>query len=273
MGTIGTLIPSFSKAHSKIRQRAVGEWLDILKSAQDSKCSTSCDHKTPELSSSTLDSNKKPFLWLNLACPVRIEQPKNGVCSAGQFRDLDDATYVKTVKPAQTAFAIVKYNEQDDSTLLLVRPATGRTHQIRIHLQYLQHQIANDPNYGGKLWFGNPAGERACEKAHKTFDIANENNASENDETTRGSNQSRVTPDKFTEQEVQRMADADPQREGESMHEFIQRTCVLCARMKGHEEERAHLEFLVRSPGLWLHALQYTVNGVSFRTELPQWTK
>jgi hypothetical protein len=28
------------------------------------------------------------------------------------------------------------------------QPLTGRTHQIRLHLQWLGHPIANDPNYG-----------------------------------------------------------------------------------------------------------------------------
>lgn len=36
-----------------------------------------------------------------------------------------------------------------------LQPKTGRTHQIRLHLQWCGHPIANDPNYGDLL--GPPA--------------------------------------------------------------------------------------------------------------------
>jgi tRNA pseudouridine synthase 9 len=33
-------------------------------------------------------------------------------------------------------------------------PVTGRTHQLRVHLQYLGHPIANDPIYANQRVFG-----------------------------------------------------------------------------------------------------------------------
>lgn len=38
--------------------------------------------------------------------------------------------------------------------MIRAKPKTGRTHQIRIHLRYLGHPIANDPCYGGIVFNG-----------------------------------------------------------------------------------------------------------------------
>lgn len=49
-------------------------------------------------------------------------------------------------KEAQTLF----YPEEKfyDATLLRVKILTGRTHQIRVHMQHIRHHIAGDPVYG-----------------------------------------------------------------------------------------------------------------------------
>ena len=39
----------------------------------------------------------------------------------------------------------------DGTSVVECSPLTGRTHQIRLHLQWLGHPIANDPCYGGTL--------------------------------------------------------------------------------------------------------------------------
>lgn len=51
-------------------------------------------------------------------------------------------------KKAQTEFTKLLYNSQKDASLLLVKPLTGRTHQIRIHLFHMKHPIIGDPLYG-----------------------------------------------------------------------------------------------------------------------------
>ncbi len=39
-------------------------------------------------------------------------------------------------------------------SLLDARPETGRTHQIRVHLQSIHHPIVGDERYGGRQWKG-----------------------------------------------------------------------------------------------------------------------
>jgi len=52
-------------------------------------------------------------------------------------------------KLSETRFYREKYFEGSDTTVVRCRPITGRTHQIRLHLQHLGFPIANDNCYGG----------------------------------------------------------------------------------------------------------------------------
>ncbi len=52
------------------------------------------------------------------------------------------------------------------SCLILVKPLTGRTHQIRVHLSFLGHPILGDPIYGG-LKYGLPPPPRLMLHAYQ----------------------------------------------------------------------------------------------------------
>ena len=49
-------------------------------------------------------------------------------------------------KKAETFYKVLKTNNK--RSLLELRPTTGRTHQLRVHLKYLGHPIVGDPVYG-----------------------------------------------------------------------------------------------------------------------------
>jgi tRNA pseudouridine32 synthase/23S rRNA pseudouridine746 synthase len=50
-------------------------------------------------------------------------------------------------KPSQTHYRILAYDAVTDSTRVELAPVTGRTHQLRVHLQSLGHPILGDHLY------------------------------------------------------------------------------------------------------------------------------
>lgn len=61
-------------------------------------------------------------------------------------------------KAAKTSYRVMKevIVNSEEYTLVEVRPKTGRTHQIRVHFQYLGHPIFGDVLYGGRKERGRP---------------------------------------------------------------------------------------------------------------------
>ncbi|KAG9336320.1 hypothetical protein JZ751_002667, partial [Albula glossodonta] len=53
-------------------------------------------------------------------------------------------------KACRTVFQRLSWN--GSSSVVRCLPLTGRTHQIRVHLQFLGHPILNDPIYGSSAW-------------------------------------------------------------------------------------------------------------------------
>lgn len=51
-------------------------------------------------------------------------------------------------KPSQTYYRVLKTNEK--YSLVELKPKTGRTHQLRVHLRHLGHPIVGDPVYGSQ---------------------------------------------------------------------------------------------------------------------------
>jgi tRNA pseudouridine32 synthase / 23S rRNA pseudouridine746 synthase len=50
-------------------------------------------------------------------------------------------------KPARTRYSLLAYDAASNTSRLELEPLTGRTHQLRVHLQAIGHPIVGDPLY------------------------------------------------------------------------------------------------------------------------------
>jgi RluA family pseudouridine synthase len=164
-----------------------------------------------------------------------------GLTICNEALSFDEKTmraYVDAVagKNARTLFKCLEYDAETDSTVVECEPETGRTHQIRIHLQSLGHPIANDNVYNSNLFVallrneemaGSRTGRSSCEL---------------------------------------RLTDSDIDPKGEILTDGSALTCTNCpyvANIKGlgHTEARS----------IFLHALEYEGDGWKYSTAAPDW--
>jgi 23S rRNA-/tRNA-specific pseudouridylate synthase len=220
-----TILPDIDSAQ-EFRRRSLDDWL----------------HNTTDES------------WYHVACPTRVISPQECTSSAGTFPNLPDDVYRTTVKPAQTAFGFVSYCSKTNTSLLVCKPATGRSHQIRVHLQLVGHPIVGDILYGGS-------------SIHHTLDVLDD-----------------VIPkEPFSPTDIESIRKDSlntnstwERLEGEILDDYVVRTCEVC--------QRNHDDDLV-VPNQWkcsqicLRAIKYQIlkglllpqESLSFQVKLPSW--
>jgi 23S rRNA pseudouridine1911/1915/1917 synthase len=80
--------------------------------------------------------------------------PETGIIEAPLGRDARNRQKMAVVRKgreARTAYRVLHYFR--DFTLLEIKPETGRTHQIRVHLAAIGYPVAGDATYGVKVPF------------------------------------------------------------------------------------------------------------------------
>ena len=75
--------------------------------------------------------------WGLIDLPITVDWPRR------PLRIIDAARG----KPSQTRWRVVAFDEAGSSTRVALEPLTGRSHQLRVHLQALGHPILGDALY------------------------------------------------------------------------------------------------------------------------------
>lgn len=146
-------------------------------------------------------------------------------------------------KTSCTKFKFVSYDKETDRSLVLCMPETGRTHQIRVHLQHLGFPIVNDPIYSNPEVWGPTLGKNFTAETADVEKIA-------------------AALDKAGKTEPAQSYEY-PNAKGEMLSGEV---CDICDTP------------LYTDPGpndlnLYLHALRYKAqdNSWSYDTDIPEW--
>ncbi|KAF9912155.1 hypothetical protein EC991_000565 [Linnemannia zychae] len=160
-------------------------------------------------------------------------------------------------KACSTIFERLRYDPESDTSIVLARPVTGRTHQIRVHLQWLGYPITNDPLYHNKEIWGALNGQggitaEAEEELVKKL-LAQTEAEDELDHA--------LATSSLNTAEAQSGSDL----EGDHQHQKAEFCSICCLPSRADPEPEKRIMFL--------HAWKYQAKDWAFETELPDWAR
>jgi RNA pseudouridylate synthase len=199
-------------------------------------------------------------------------------------------------KPALTTFTVIWYDEVSDTSLLYCYPLTGRTHQIRVHLQSVGHSIVNDVNYGG-MRIGNvllaklrgtevhPLGKRVdavddiddngmpmklikCGDSGIVKIDGKDGKCDIHEKVVECKDQGKV----MEKNDGTKLADGGPVMEGDG--EWEGEELMKMFGNYGNDEGLNYTPFNEeRIMEIWLHSHEYTILGKTVTTDMPYWAE
>ncbi|KAG9638505.1 DRAP deaminase, partial [Aureobasidium melanogenum] len=144
----------------------------------------------------------------------------------------------------------MEWKQKEGYSIVRCRPLTGRTHQLRVHLQFLGHPISNDPIYANQRVWGLNLGKGESE-ADNDEDIMSRLARMGKDETADAVAYHDEMMDRYKKSKGEKLT-------GEK--------CELCGTDLYSDPGPHEL-------GIYLHARKYAAGDGrwSYETELPEW--
>ncbi|KAJ1950017.1 DRAP deaminase, partial [Linderina macrospora] len=205
-------------------------------------------------------------------CKVKGEFPEGKIVCDQPIRVIAHKLSLNCVdksegKPSLTEFERL-YTDGSHS-IVYCKPKTGRTHQIRVHLQYLGYPIANDPLYCNTEVWGDHMGKQGelpadAQLGEQGVEQADEKAGEETDKQTVPSGLSVANGEAWIPlvRRMERWKDLQEEIErGEG-----DRVCDKCS-IPAYPDPRPD------QLCIWLHAWRYSGPGWEYETELPGWAK
>lgn len=204
-----------------------------------------------------------PPEWERPAKPAADSQPLESTA------DGEDIPRPATPPPAL-------YNEKDGYSIVHCYPLTGRTHQIRVHLQFLGHPISNDPIYSNRRVFGPglAANESHGDRDDEIMERLNKMGKTELPDTGSYRNHFTAAPNlpvdtdpavlaEIMSREQQAATEAYEKRKGERLSGAL---CDVCG-------TELYSDPGVHELGIFLHAVSYAdlEGDWHYRSKMPTW--
>ncbi|CAL9192116.1 RNA pseudouridine synthase 7-like isoform X1 [Musa acuminata AAA Group] len=153
------------------------------------------------------------------------------------FVEINDSCIDKAFKGKTACTKFTRINTNGKYSLVLCKPVTGRTHQIRVHLQCAGHPIANDTLYRSEDVPSRSANGVGADRAASG--------------TCKPPMSNSHKDDSFAEDSASEEFSIDPM-------------CTNCPNLppKGYDEDEE---------GIWLHCVRYSGPGWSYECPYPDW--
>ena len=93
------------------------------------------DDRKEMITSDDIDSNPS-VMSVQVDAPIETVDPLNGI-----------RKITPKGKASKSLFRLLEYDAKSDTSIITCVPVTGRSHQLRVHLEWLGHSIVNDVQY------------------------------------------------------------------------------------------------------------------------------